>query len=47
MSAHLCLKAIQLGERGAATREQRPGIFDQAMWAFRRAFFKECRDHGD
>jgi predicted DsbA family dithiol-disulfide isomerase len=23
---------------------QRPGKFDQAMWAFRRAFFKECRD---
>jgi predicted DsbA family dithiol-disulfide isomerase len=44
MSAHLFLKAIQLGERDPATRGQRPGTFDQAMWAFRRAFFKECRD---
>ena len=44
MSAHLFLKAIQLGERDPAAREQRPGTFDQAMWAFRRAFFKECRD---
>jgi predicted DsbA family dithiol-disulfide isomerase len=44
MSAHLFLKAIQLGERDPAAREQAPGTFDQAMWAFRRAFFKECRD---
>jgi len=44
MSAHLFLKAIQLGERDPAARGQRPGTFDQAMWAFRRAFFKECRD---
>jgi predicted DsbA family dithiol-disulfide isomerase len=44
MSAHLFLKALQLGERDTATREQRPGLFDRAMWAFRRAFFKECRD---
>jgi predicted DsbA family dithiol-disulfide isomerase len=44
MSAHLFLKAIQLGERDPAAREQRPGTFDEAMWAFRRAFFNECRD---
>jgi predicted DsbA family dithiol-disulfide isomerase len=44
MSAHLFLKAIQLGERDPATPEQRPGTFDAAMWAFRRAFFTECRD---
>ena len=36
MSAHLFLKAVQLAEDNDA--------FDQAMWAFRRAFFKECRD---
>ncbi len=44
MSAHLFLKAIQLGEGDAAVAGQRPGIFDSAMWAFRRAFFAECRD---
>jgi predicted DsbA family dithiol-disulfide isomerase len=36
MSAHLFLKAVQLAEGN--------DTFDQAMWAFRRAFFKECRD---
>ena len=36
MSAHLFLKAIRLGEGDLA--------FDQAMWAFRCAFFEECRD---
>jgi predicted DsbA family dithiol-disulfide isomerase len=44
MSAHLFLKAVQLGEGDLATRKQPPGTFDRAMWAFRRAFFKECRD---
>jgi predicted DsbA family dithiol-disulfide isomerase len=44
MSAHLFLKAVQRGERDPGTLEQRPDKFDQAMWAFRRAFFKECRD---
>jgi len=44
MSAHLFLKAVQLGEGDRATRKQPPGTFDRAMWAFRRAFFKECRD---
>ena len=44
MSAHLFLKAVQLGERDAATREPRLGTFDLAMWAFRCAFFKEYRD---
>jgi predicted DsbA family dithiol-disulfide isomerase len=36
MSAHLFLKAIQLGEGDLA--------FNRAMWAFRCAFFKECSD---
>src|SRR6516164_1979013 len=36
MSAHLFLKAIQLGEGDLA--------FDRAMWAFRCAFFEECSD---
>jgi predicted DsbA family dithiol-disulfide isomerase len=44
MSAHLFLKAVQLGEGDLATRKQQPGTFDRAMWAFRRAFFEECRD---
>src|SRR6516164_1659093 len=44
MSAHLFLKAVQLCEGDPATWKQQPGTFDQAMWAFRRAFFKECRD---
>lgn len=44
MSAHLFLKALALGECDPATPEQRPGTFERAMWAFRRAFFAECRD---
>jgi|SRR6516165_10754750 len=44
MSAHLFLKAVQLGEHDPAAQEQRPGTFDAATWAFRRAFFAECRD---
>ena len=44
MSAHLFLKAVQLGEGDLAPRKQPPGTFDRAIWAFRLAFFKECRD---
>ena len=44
MSAHLFLKAVQLGEGDPTTRGQQPDTFDRVMWAFRRAFFKECRD---
>jgi len=44
MSAHLFLKAVQLGEHDPTAQEQRPGTFDVATWAFRRAFFAECRD---
>lgn len=45
-SAHLFMKALQLWERdteGAGTPY--PGsIFDQVLWALRRAFFRDCRD---
>ena len=44
MSAHLFLKAVQLGGGDPSTGGQQPSAFDQATWAFRRAFFKECRD---
>jgi len=44
MSPHLFLKAVQLGEGDPTTRGQQPDTFDRVMWAFRRAFFKECRD---
>jgi predicted DsbA family dithiol-disulfide isomerase len=44
MSAHLFLKAIQLGEGDPAAPEQRPGMFEAATWAFRRGFFAQCRD---
>jgi len=36
-SPHLFLKAIQLWDRDSKT-------FDQVMWAFRSAFFRDCRD---
>jgi predicted DsbA family dithiol-disulfide isomerase len=46
-SAHLFLAAVRQwqqerereGQSGSATL-----IFDQVMWAFRRAFFRDCRD---
>jgi predicted DsbA family dithiol-disulfide isomerase len=44
MSPHLFLKAIQLGERAPATPGSQAGLFDQALRAFRRAFFKDGRD---
>ncbi|MGO9699243.1 MAG: DsbA family protein [Xanthobacteraceae bacterium] len=36
-SPHLFLKAVQLWDRDSK-------IFDQVMWAFRSAFFRDCRD---
>ena len=36
-SPHLFLKAVQLWDRNSK-------IFDQVMWAFRSAFFRDCRD---
>ena len=40
-SAHLFMKAVQhwQQERGSAA-----SVFDQVMWAFRSAFFRDCRD---
>ena len=45
-STHLFMKAVQEGNREfAVTASQTaPSIFDQVMWAFRCAFFKDCRD---
>jgi predicted DsbA family dithiol-disulfide isomerase len=45
-SAHLFMKAVQQWEtepEGTGSQSA-PGIFDQVMWALRRAFFKDCRD---
>jgi predicted DsbA family dithiol-disulfide isomerase len=45
-SAHLFLKAVQQWEQ--ESRTTRPpsdeSIFNQVLWAFRCAFFRECRD---
>ena len=45
-SAHLFMKAVQQWERESEIiqRESAPNIFDQMMWAFRTAFFRDCRD---
>jgi len=45
-STHLFMKAVQEGNRESAVTasQSAPSIFDQVMWAFRCAFFKECRD---
>ena len=45
-SAHLFLKAIQecAPESGAPTGPAAPAVFDKVAWAFRRAFFRDCRD---
>lgn len=40
-SPHLFLKAVQQGDKDATSR---PNTFEPMMWAFRRAFFKDCRD---
>ncbi len=40
-SAHLFMKAVQHCERDSASRTS---TFDHLTWAFRRAFFKDCRD---
>jgi predicted DsbA family dithiol-disulfide isomerase len=39
-SAHLFMKAVQHWDRGASSES----IFDQVLWAFRCAFFRDCRD---
>ena len=45
-SAHLFLKAIQQCDRenGLPTNPAAPTVFDRVAWAFRRAFFRDCRD---
>ncbi len=46
ISPHLFVKAVQQWERetGASGSKNAPGIFEQVMWAFRCAFFRDCRD---
>jgi predicted DsbA family dithiol-disulfide isomerase len=46
VSAHLFLKAVQQWEHEAQTaRTDSVGsIFDRALWAFRCAFFRDCRN---
>ncbi len=45
-SAHLFLKAVQQWDHksGVAGSHSAASIFDQVMWAFRCAFFRDCRD---
>lgn len=45
-SAHLFMKAVELWEpeSGVTGSHSAPSIFDQVMWAFRCAFFRDCRD---
>ena len=45
-SAHLFMKAVQQWdhESGATGSQSAPSIFDQVMWTFRCAFFRDCRD---
>jgi predicted DsbA family dithiol-disulfide isomerase len=45
-SAHLFMKAVQHldRDRGVTGSRTAPGVFDQVMWAFRCAFFRDCRD---
>jgi predicted DsbA family dithiol-disulfide isomerase len=44
-SPHLFMKAAQQWNReSGATRSQSESIFNQVMWAFRCAFFRDCRD---
>jgi len=42
-SAHLFMKAVQQWDHETGSQSA-PGIFDQVMWAFRCAFFRDCRD---
>jgi predicted DsbA family dithiol-disulfide isomerase len=45
-SAHLFMTAVQQCEHrsGVAGGQSAPSIFDQVMWSFRCAFFRDCRD---
>jgi len=45
-SAHLFLTALRQcqHEESAERKRSEPSVFDKTMWAFRRAFFQDCRD---
>jgi predicted DsbA family dithiol-disulfide isomerase len=45
-SAHLFMTAVQQWEHksGVTGCQSAPSIFDQVMWSFRCAFFRDCRD---
>jgi len=45
-SAHLFMKAVQQWEHesGGIGSRSAPSMFDQVMWKFRCAFFRDCRD---
>lgn len=45
-SAHLFMKAVQHWDResGVARNHSSESVFDQVLWAFRCAFFRDCRD---
>ena len=45
-SAHLFMKAVQQWDDGSrvAQTPNAGSIFDQVLWDFRRAFFRDCRD---
>jgi predicted DsbA family dithiol-disulfide isomerase len=45
-SAHLFMKAVQQWDHGSrmAQTNSTGSIFDQVLWAFRCAFFRDCRD---
>ncbi len=45
-SAHLFMKAVQQWDRdsGLGRNHSSVSIFDQVLWAFRCAFFRDCRD---
>ncbi len=45
-SAHLFMKAVQRGvsNSGVVRNQSSKNLFDQVLWAFRCAFFRDCRD---
>jgi predicted DsbA family dithiol-disulfide isomerase len=45
-STHLFMKAVEQWDEESSVKETRPApaTFDQVTWAFRCAFFRDCRD---
>ena len=45
-STHLFMKAVQQWDQESSVKQTRPAptTFDQVAWAFRCAFFRDCRD---